>query len=212
MICLAFKHRSLTIFTAVNPAMPAGGFKGESKNDIYELLGRSDVAQPFMLRHKLLRLGEPVADRMRQAQRLIDEHHLHFPLALKPDVGERGKNVRFVGTLSELQSEIAAAKTDLILQESVSGEEISIFYYRYPGDAIGHIFSITEKRFPTVTGDGHTTLEELILNDRRAVCLAEKYFEQNRERLDQIPAEGENVQLINIGTHSLRRYFSMADG
>ncbi len=202
VICLAFKHHSLTVFTAVNPAMPAGGFKGESKNDIYELLKRSHVAQPFMLRHKLLRLTEPVADRMLRAQRFIDEHQLNFPLALKPDAGERGKNVRFAGSFNELESEIAAAKTNLILQERVSGEEISIFYFRYPGDVNGQIFSITEKRFPTLFGDGRSTLEDLILNDQRTVCLAKKYFEQNRERLDQIPEAGAEVRLINIGTHS----------
>ncbi len=211
VIGLAFNHRSLTAFTAVNPVMPAGGFKGESKNDIYELLKKSDVAQPFMLRHKLFSLTEPVAEKVLQAQRLIDEHHLNFPLVLKPDAGERGKDVRFVGSFNELESEIAVAKTDLILQESVSGEEISIFYYRYPGDVNGQIFSITEKDFPSVVGDGRSTLEELILNDQRAVCVAEKYFEQNRERLDKIPAAGEDVQLIGIGTHSLGAIFLDGD-
>jgi membrane protein DedA with SNARE-associated domain len=202
VICLALKHRSLTAFSAVNPAMPASGFKGESKNDIYESLKRSDAAKPFLLQHKLLRVAEPVAERVLQAGRLIDDHRLRFPLALKPDAGERGKDVRFVGSHSELESEIATAKIDLILQEGISGEEVSVFYHRYPGNSRGRIFSITEKRFPTVIGDGRSTLEKLILNDRRTVCLAEKYWEQNRERLDQIPDAGEEVRLTDIGTHS----------
>lgn len=211
VFCLAIKHRSLTVFTAVNPAMPAGGFRGESKNDIYEFLKTSDTAKPFMLRHTLLRLAEPVAKRMLKARRLIADHGLNLPVALKPDAGERGKDVRFVSSLTELDSEIAAAKANLILQERISGEEVSVFYYRYPNDVHGHIFSITEKRFPTLAGDGRSTLEELILNDRRAVCLAEKYFEQNREQLDQIPAMGEEVCLIDVGTHSRGAIFLDGD-
>ncbi len=35
---LAIKHRSLTIFTAANPAIFLGGLFGESKNEIFELI------------------------------------------------------------------------------------------------------------------------------------------------------------------------------
>src|SRR5688572_21138563 len=41
VLWLALKHRSLTVFTAVNPSIPAGGFRGESKNEIYRGLNRS---------------------------------------------------------------------------------------------------------------------------------------------------------------------------
>ena len=36
LVWLALKHRSLTLFTAANPDIPAGGFIGESKFDILE--------------------------------------------------------------------------------------------------------------------------------------------------------------------------------
>ncbi|MFY9556109.1 MAG: alpha/beta fold hydrolase, partial [Blastocatellia bacterium] len=39
---LALKHRSLTVFTSANPAMPAGGFIGESKLEILRGLSRSN--------------------------------------------------------------------------------------------------------------------------------------------------------------------------
>lgn len=45
-------------------------------------------------------------------------------------------------------------------------------------------------------------LEELILRDPRAVCLAEKYLERNGNRLETVPARGESVQIIDIGRHS----------
>src|ERR1051325_5693035 len=35
---LGAKHRSMTLFTAANPAIPAGGFVGESKHEILQNL------------------------------------------------------------------------------------------------------------------------------------------------------------------------------
>ncbi len=94
------------------------------------------------------------------------------------------------------------SERDLILQEFARGEEVSIFYYRRPHEPRGQIFSITEKQFPTVVGNGVSTTEELILKDPRAVALAKKYIEHNKDRIDRVPAVDEVVRLIDIGTHS----------
>ena len=64
------------------------------------------------------------------------------------------------------------AVVDTIVQEQISGEEYGIFYYRYPDEEKGRIFSITDKRLLSLRGDGEKTLEELILEDDRAVCMA----------------------------------------
>lgn len=202
VLFLAIKHRSLTAFTAANPAIPAGGFKGESKDEIYNCLKSSPAAGPFMLKHELIKSDEPAAKRLEMAWRFIDDNRLWFPLAVKPDAGERGKGVSIVHSISELETAIISTKFDLIIQEFASGHEVSIFYYRYPNADSGRIFSITEKRFPTVTGDGRSSIEELILNDKRAVCMARKYFEANLQQLERIPAAGDEVALIDIGTHS----------
>lgn len=202
VLFLAAKHRNLTVFTAVNPAIPAGGFKGESKNDIYCGLRMTNAAIGFMLDHILLKCDLPPSERLERAWHFIDEKSLTFPLVIKPDAGERGKDVSIVRSLDELEASILAAKTDLILQEFAYGSEVSIFYYRYPGSEHGQIFSITEKQFPYVTGDGRSTLEDLILDDPRAVCLAKKYLDQNAKHLANVPGNGEKVSIIDIGTHS----------
>ena len=139
---------------------------------------------------------------------LLDEQKLDFPLVLKPDAGERGKDVKIIRNFSQVESEIKNFDGDLILQKYHGGIEASIFYYRYPKQEKGRIFSITEKHFPTVTGDGRANLEELILSDKRAVCLAKSYFRENEEKLDFIPADGEKVQIIDIGTHSRGAIFT----
>lgn len=202
VLLLAAKFRSLAAFTAANPAIPGGGFKGESKNDIYHALKRSGRLNENILAHVLIRGRSPLRQRLDAAWQFIDGNELSFPLAVKPDAGERGKDVRIVYSPDDLNSALRSSEHDLIIQEFAEGEEVSIFYYKRPGESNGQIFSITEKLFPILTGNGASTIEELILNDPRAVALAEKYIEHNKHRIDQIPAAGEIVRLIDIGTHS----------
>jgi membrane protein DedA with SNARE-associated domain len=199
---LAFKHHRLTVFTAVNPAIPAGGFKGESKKAIYDGLVRSSSASGFLPEYTLLSDALPADEKICRARLFMSEKGLTFPIVLKPDAGERGKDVKVLNSIKYLENMITMAKGNMVLQEFVPGDEFSVFYYRLPNEDRGRIFSITEKRFPELTGDGRSTVEELILNDRRAVCLAEKYLDQNRERLNHVPADGEAVEIVNIGTHS----------
>lgn len=202
VLFLAIRHRSLTVFTCANPAIPASGFVGESKNEIYAGLQTSAAASPFLLRHLMLDVSHSSDELIDQARFFINEHDLDFPLILKPDAGERGKGVMIVRDLAELKARLTTIDQNMILQEFADGVEASVFYFRHPGHERGEIFSITEKRFPKLVGNGTSSLEELILNDERSVCLAAKYFEQNSDRLDQVPARGEEVQIIDVGTHS----------
>jgi membrane protein DedA with SNARE-associated domain len=163
------KHRSLVLFTAANPGIPSGGFVGESKSAI---LASLDRIPDFILVPKAL----PEATRIRAARDFMAERGLSFPIVLKPDVGERGTGVAIVRSDRELVSYLAVATGDTIVQKYVAGMEFGIFYYRHPGQSEGRIFSITKKRFPAVVGDGSSTITELVLQDERAVCLANIYL------------------------------------
>lgn len=202
VLWLAVKFRSLSVFADANPVIEAGGFVGESKREIYEGLRKSDAAAAHFLAYEFIPAQLKLAEKLNAVEHFIAENDLDFPLALKPNAGERGAGVFLVQTHEELKQRIAAAATDFIVQELAAGDEFSVFYYRYPNETCGRIFSITEKHFPAMTGDGKATLETLILRDRRAVALANIYFERNAERLDTIPKKGELVSIIDIGTHS----------
>ncbi len=54
---------------------------------------------------------------------------------------------------------------------------------------------------PVVRGDGVHTLERLILADRRAVCMADHYLARQAGRLDRVPEAGEEIRLVELGTH-----------
>jgi hypothetical protein len=126
---------------------------------------------------------------------------LQFPVVLKPDAGQRGSGVAIVRSPEQLCEYLMSSSFPTILQEYVPGEEYGVFYYRYPGSSKGQIFSVTEKRMPVLVGDGRSTLKELILADERAVCLSAFYLRKHSDRTHDVPAAGERVQLVEIGTH-----------
>ena len=194
---LGIRFRSWTLFTAANPAIPAGGFVGESKHQILEQLKNAAEWLPCST---LLAVGVP-SQRLAEAEEFMRRHGLQFPVVLKPDVGQRGSGVAIVRSPEQLCEYLTYTSFPAILQEYAPGEEYGVFYYRYPGSERGRVFSVTEKRMPVLLGDGKRTLEELILADDRAVCMSDFYLRKNSERIQEIPAVGESVQLVEIGTH-----------
>jgi membrane protein DedA with SNARE-associated domain len=195
---LMLEHRSATVFTAANPDIPAGGFIGESKFEILRALaaGNGKVA-----RAGLVPGGTSPARRLSIAGAFMERLGLDFPVVIKPDQGQRGTGVAIVRSTAELESRLGDIAGDAIVQEYVPGLEFGVFYYRHPAESRGHIFSITEKRFPAVIGDGRSTLDDLILADDRAVCMRTLHCQVHRARLTHVPARGETVALVEIGSH-----------
>ncbi len=198
VLWLGLRHRKLTLFTAANPGIPAaGGLHGESKAEILERFDDEWVA-----RFRLVPAANPRAEKLAAVRGFMEDLGLDYPIVLKPDQGLRGVGVEVVNGDSEVEAYFTGRRRDVIAQEYVGGPELGVFYLRRPGDARGRIFSITEKIRPVVTGDGRSSLERLILADERAVALAHVYFRILGAELDRVPAVGEGVQLVEIGSHS----------
>ncbi|MFB3133675.1 MAG: VTT domain-containing protein, partial [Rhodothermales bacterium] len=179
VVYLALRYRSLTLFTAANPAMPAGGFIGESKAEIMESLREAGDA---VARFAVIEPDDDPQQRAAQVSAFMNRHGFGFPIVLKPDVGERGADVAVLRSSDEVQTYLARRPARALVQQYAPGLEFGVFYYRYPDEADGHIFSITDKQFPVVTGDGWRTLERLILDDDRAVAMARVYLAHHRDR------------------------------
>jgi membrane protein DedA with SNARE-associated domain len=196
---LACKYRSLTLFTASNPAIPASGFVGESKTQI--LNGLQSSAKTFIADYQFIPSADDVATRISQAKMFMVERQQNFPIVLKPDVGQRGEGVQVIRSDEEMKQYFQGCASNVIVQEYIAGSEFGVFYYRFPNEERGQIFSITEKKFPVVIGDGKRTLEELILADERAICMAQFYLDKQGERTFAVPQKDEQVQLVEIGSH-----------
>lgn len=203
---LWIKYRSITLVTLANPGIEFGGIVNESKSAILNSIKDSSSIARFQCIDGSLSSSEKIE--------LIDSfmktHSLDFPIVIKPDVGERGKGVSIPKNQSQLELTLLHSSENLIVQEYIDGEEYGVFYYRYPSSTEGTIYSITRKKYMWLEGDGEHTLEELILRDPRAVCLAEKHFEQHVDHLFSIPKKGKRISLVEIGTHSRGSIFEDA--
>lgn len=202
ILYLGFRYRSPLLFTAANPGIPeGGGFVGESKSTILRGLGEGTgearIAPWILL--------DPAESREVRHHRITDFQTAltePWPLVLKPDCGERGGGViiaRDPETLAHAQRNLARPH---LAQAYVPGREYGVFYYRHPDAVTGHILSITEKVLIEVTGDGQRTLEELILGDDRAVCMAPTFLARHADYLTDVPELGQTWRLVDVGTHS----------
>ena len=195
---LGLKHRGLTVFTAANPAIPDGGFLGESKAGILKGLAPSGI---YVAHTAVIPEDDSPDQKLVGVQEFLRAYAIDYPIVAKPDVGQRGLGVAILRSEKEVVDYFMRPRPDTVIQEFAPGYEFGLFYYRRPDEEHGRIFSVTEKRFPVVTGDGKQTLEHLILKDDRTVCMARFYLNHMRDRLSWVPRDGERVQLVEIGNH-----------
>ena len=198
VLWLGLRHRCLTLCTAANPLMPAGGIVGESKAEILRA-----IPDDLIPAWRLVPPGEPAA-RAAAVESFRRERALHYPLVLKPERGERGRDVAVVRDADSVRGYFERLPSDraTLVQEHVAGFEVGLFWARGPQDARGEILSLAEKRSPVLIGDGERTLEELVLADERAVILADVYLRENPRAREHVPADRERVQLVEVGTHA----------
>jgi membrane protein DedA with SNARE-associated domain len=193
---LALKHGGVSTLTAANPAIAEGGFVGESKSAIL-----AQLPACWTLRADLIQPGGTEA-RLEDLRHLVELGHYELPIVLKPDVGQRGAGVRLVRSLDDARVYFREQPRSVLVQQFHAGPfEAGIFYYRRPGEGSGHIFSVTDKRFPAVTGDGRSTVENLIWGHPRYRLQASVFLERHAAQLQRVLADGECMPLALAGNH-----------
>ena len=198
IVYLWVKHRSLSIFAASNPGIEGGGFVGESKYAILDNIGEKEwVAKYRFISHNLT-----INEKRTVVEDFMTEESLSFPIVIKPNQGERGSGVEIVKDQECFEKVIENLDVDSIVQEYIEGEEYGIFYYRYPDEEAGTLFSITRKELLYLEGDGVHSLEHLILKHPRAVTMAKRHIGEHADHIFDIPKKGERVKLVQLGTHS----------
>ena len=197
---LALKYRGLTVPTAANPGIFSGGMVGESKMaTLKELL----LTSPEFTAEAELIVGDTLAARLRSLDEIRTRIGLDFPFILKPDVGQRGAGIKLIRSAEQAETYLRQSSASLVAQCYAAGpHEAGVFYYRFPHEACGHIFAITEKLFPILVGDGKSTVTELIWRDPRARFVADKYLQRFSERQNDVLAVGEELKLVEAGNHA----------
>jgi len=194
---LAIRFRGIGTITAANPGMPDGGTVGESKADILERLP-ADVTIPFV--------RIPPADPAGRVLLLVTHMRTmdwHFPIVLKPDVGERGTGVKLIRSDDDAAAYLGAVTGRVVAQPYHPGPfEAGVFYYRMPAWPRGRIFSITDKHFPFIDGDGVSTVEELVWRHPRVRLQADVFLTRHQAIRAHVLERGARLQLAIAGNHA----------
>lgn len=197
---LALKYRGIALPTAANPGIFSGGIVGESK---MATLGDLMATSPEFTAEAELLAGATPAERLASLDEICARRNLSHPFILKPDVGQRGAGIKLIRNREQAEAYLRQTHAPLLVQRFAPGPmEAGIFYYRFPGEKHGHIFSITEKIFPVLVGDGRSTIAELIQRDPRARLVAEKYLRRFAARQTEVLAAGQVLKLVQAGNHA----------
>jgi hypothetical protein len=197
---LAIKYRSLTLPTAANPGIFSGGLIGESK--ISTLQNLMDTSPQFTAEAELV-VGSSVEERLASIRGICHRRDIPYPFVIKPDVGQRGAGVKLVQNEQQAAVYLKQTRSPLLVQRYAPGpNELGIFYFRFPSESQGNIFAITQKVFPTVTGDGRSTISELVWAEPRARFLAAKYLERLKGREREVLPAGVVLRLVQAGNHA----------
>ncbi len=193
------KYQSISLFTAANTRYDGDELIGDSVSKTLEQIGEKSAVAPFIL---LSYESRPEVNLV-LCDSFIENESIDYPVILKPDSGKNGNGVKIIKNRDSLVQELKSLTVNHILQKFIEGPGFGILYYRYPNDSQGYIFSITRKELPYLIGDGVYNIQELILKDERAICLADLHLEKFVHELYDVPEKGEKVKLVELGSRSL---------
>jgi hypothetical protein len=194
---------TLSYFTLANPGMKMGGFSGYSKFAILAQLDQKYLPKSVRFDHG------PQKEEVLQA---MQQQGISFPIILKPDEGERGWKVEKIMNEEGIDDYLLDSPDLLILQEYISlPEEYGVMYYRFPGSGSGRISSVMKREFLSVTGDGTSSLLELMLKHDRCLYHLPRMKKKFAGELDVILPHGESKTLEEIGNHNRGTTFLSAN-
>ena len=190
----AIKAKHPLHYVATNPNIFYSGNGTESK---YKTL--SLVPEKYKPKGILISKDRNKKSTLNQINNLPFE----YPIIAKPDIGFRGYLVKKINDQKNLINYLNQVDEDIILQEFIPyHNELGIFYHRIPGEKKGKITSVTIKKFISVTGDGKSTLSQLIQNDERAFLYYKLFKNIHGSNMDKVYKKEDKIILTEIGNHS----------
>ncbi len=199
----AIRFRNIAYFSVCNAAIPFGGMLDDAKSDVYDLIGDRYLIKSFSVIS-----GNELIE-------LIDQNKLRFPIVLKPNIGFKGYGVHIIKNLNQLHRCIADIdfSKEWLAQEYIDyAHEYSILYRRLPDSEVGEISSFIEKEYPYVTGDGSSSIKQLLDKYNNPFIDKESLKSDLSADLNYIPLIGEKYILHRIGNYSRgSKFYSLQD-
>jgi hypothetical protein len=190
----SFKAKSFFFFNAANPSIKNGGFLMEPKKEIYDMLPAKYIPKTLAFTKNTNANSVALA---------IHTAGIQYPCIAKPDIGMKGLGVEKLESENDIEKYINRIKVNFLVQELITyPNEVGIFYYRYPHQKKGTISGIVYKEFLTVTGNGTSTLLELIEANPRYYLQLGALQKKYANYLLTVPAQNEVINLVPFGNHA----------
>ncbi len=183
------RSRSFWFFSSSNPTITFGGFEGEGKKEMYELLPVHTYPKTIYINPK---------EDFGRVKKYISNSGFTYPFVVKPDVGMKGLLFRKVDNERQLEIYHRKIPFEYIVQELVDYPlEVSVFYYRHPRQQKGVITGFIQKELMDVTGDGQSSLQQLIEAHPKAKHRLEEMHVKHAENLKTVLPQGERYILTH---------------
>jgi hypothetical protein len=174
-------------FTASNPTITFGGFDGEGKKEMYELLPEGSYPKTLFITPQI------PSERLLQ---MVKAAGFQFPFCVKPDVGLKGLLFRKIDNEAELLLYHSKMTLEYMVQALVLLPlEVSIFYYRHPAQQRGTISGFIQKDLMEIVGNGKDTVQQLILAHPIARHRMPEMQLKHAENMARVLAKGEHYLL-----------------
>ena len=188
------KSRAIWFFTPSNPKLTFGGMEGEPKKEMHELLPDKFYPKYFNV---------ILSNSFDEVLQNLTAHAINFPLIVKPEVGGQGILFRKINDPAHLKIYHEKAGVEYFVQEFIDYPvEVSLFYYRYPDKPKGAITGFLQKIPLQVTGTGKHTLEELIMQNKKAANRIDELQIKHEKEFKKILPEGKKYMLSYAANHN----------
>ena len=207
-IWYCLRSGSLWFFTPSNPTITFGGFEGEGKKEMYELLPEGSYPRTVY--------ALP-SESFEAVQQRIQENGFRYPFCVKPDVGMKGLLFRKIDSEEALRYYHQNVPVEYIIQDFVTYPlELSVFYYRFPDQRKGVISGLIQKELMEVWGDGKKTLLELIREHPKARYREEEMRIKHAQQLATVLPDKDRFYLthaanLNRGARFVNLYHQADD-
>jgi hypothetical protein len=188
------RARGLWFFSSSNPKITFGGMDGESKSEIYALMRKEWYPKTIYV--------EP-GDAMAEILNRMQHADIFFPCVVKPDVACQGILFRIIHDETSLMQYNAGIPATYIIQEWVNYPmEVSVYHIRHPKEKQGIVTGFLHKIPLRVTGDGVSSLEQLVLRHPKAQKKVEELQLKHAGAWHDVIAEGKSFSLSHAGNHN----------
>lgn len=192
---LVLKSKRWVYFSVLNPCMNFGGALLSSKHNYLKKLPKQWIP-------KSINIGPDLS--LKNIEQQLHLNHIGFPLIIKPDMGERGKNVEKIDNEKQFKAYIEKKHNTVnyLIQEYIDYPiELGILFY-WVIHQNPQISSIGKKQFCTLVGNGKDSLRQLACQNHRIVHRKSTLKKRYGDKWEQIVPKGKRILLEPIGNHN----------